>query len=73
MKDRYAVLLGNHGLIAGAGSLEDAFGNVRSVEFVAQLYYRTRCLGAPRLISDRQMDEVLEKFQTYGQPPAQEN
>ena len=73
MKDRYAVLLGNHGMIAGAGSLEDAFGNVRSVEFVAQLYYRTRCLGEPRLISDRQMDEVLEKFQTYGQPPAQEN
>ena len=68
MKDRYAVLLGNHGVIAGAGTLKDAFDNLRSVEFVAELYYRTRSLGEPKLISSQQMDQVLEKFQTYGQP-----
>ena len=68
MKDRYAVLLGNHGVIAGAGTLKDAFDNLRSVEVVAELYYRTRSLGEPKLISSQQMDQVLEKFQTYGQP-----
>ena len=73
MEDRYAVLLGNHGMIAGARTLEDAFGNVRSVEFVAQLYYHTRCLGTPKLIGDREMDQVLAKFQTYGQPPTEKN
>ena len=55
-------------MIAGGGTLKDAFDNVRSVEFVAQLYYHTRCLGEPRLISNQQMDQVLDKFRTYGQP-----
>lgn len=68
MEERYAVLLGNHGMLAGARTMDDAFGNARSIEFVAELYYRTKTLGTPKLISEGEMDQVLEKFQTYGQP-----
>lgn len=67
MKGRNAVLLGNHGLIAGGGSLDDAFSNARATEFVAEVYYRTKSLGQPQLISDGDMAEVLRKFKTYGQ------
>ena len=67
MKDRYAVLLGNHGLLAGAMTLDDAFDNAEEVEFCAEIYYKCKCAGEPVLLNDAQMDTVIEKFGTYGQ------
>jgi L-fuculose-phosphate aldolase len=37
------------------------------MEFVAQIYWRARSLGDPGVLSDEQMHNVMEKFQTYGQ------
>ena len=67
MKDRSAVLLGNHGLIAGGGSIDDAFGNARSIEFISEIYCRTQALGGGKILSDSDLDVVLKKFKTYGQ------
>lgn len=69
MKDRYAVLLGNHGLLAGGADLETAFDNAEEIEFCAQIYYRCKAAGEPVLLSDEQMDVVLKKFETYGVQP----
>ncbi len=70
MADRYAVLMGNHGMMAGGGNIAEAFDNVATVEFVAELYYRTKSLAGPdqpKIIGDEQMIEVMKKFGTYGQ------
>ena len=45
MKDRRAVLLANHGLVAGAETLERAFSITEEIEYVAELYYRTKGIG----------------------------
>ncbi len=70
MEGRYAVLLANHGMLAGGSNIAEALDNVATVEFVAELYYRTKSLSGPdqpQIIGDEQMIEVMRKFGTYGQ------
>ena len=65
---RKACLLANHGMIAVGGSLADALALAMEVEALAEQYWRTLQTGTPNLLSDAEMDVVLEKFRSYGQP-----
>lgn len=67
MTDRYAVLLANHGLLAGAKDLANAFNITEEIEYCAELYYRTRAIGEPVILPEEEMKLMLEKFKTYGQ------
>lgn len=67
MKDRYAVLLANHGLLAGSKDLANAFNITEEVEYCAELYYRTKAIGEPVILSEEEMASMIEKFKTYGQ------
>jgi L-fuculose-phosphate aldolase len=62
-----AVLLGNHGLVTCGPNLAKAFSLAVNMEFVAEMQYRTRCVGEPSVLTDEQMAEVFERFKTYGQ------
>ena len=66
-KDRYAVLLGNHGLLAMGPTIQYAFNTAEEIEFVCELYCRTKSLGDPVLLGEEDMKTVLEKFKVYGQ------
>lgn len=63
--NRNAVLLGNHGLIALGSDVERAFSTAEHLEFVSEIFCITKTLGQPNIISDRQMEDVLKKFNTY--------
>ncbi len=63
-----AVLLQNHGMLACGGSLREAYGLAANLEYVAELQYRAMCIGRPNILTKAQMDLVMEKFKTYGQP-----
>jgi len=65
---RRACLLANHGMIAIGASLAAALALAVEVETLAEMYWRARQLGEPVLLSDDEMNVVLEKFKTYGQP-----
>ncbi|QVK18382.1 L-fuculose-phosphate aldolase [Mycoplasmatota bacterium] len=67
MKDRYAVLLANHGLLTGAKDLPNAFNKAEEIEYCAEIYYRTKTLGDPVILSDQEMHKMLGLFQSYGQ------
>lgn len=67
MKDRRAVLLANHGMLAGAQNLLNAFTIVEEIEYVSQLYYHTKSIGNPVILPDEEMTLMKEKFRTYGQ------
>lgn len=66
--DRYAALLGNHGVLAVGPSLGAALTVAESVEVVAGLYWRARCIGSPRVLDDEEMERVMRAFASYGQP-----
>ena len=61
-----AVLLANHGLVAVGNSLTAAFTVAEEIEFVARLYLQAKAAGRPVLLSDDEMDRVIEKFKHYG-------
>lgn len=63
-----AVLLGNHGLVACGKDMAGAYGLALNLEYVAELQYRTLCIGTPNLLSREDMEDVSKRFQSYGQP-----
>jgi L-fuculose-phosphate aldolase len=65
---RRACLLANHGMIAIGGSLERALALAVEVESLAEMYWRALQIGEPVPLPDTEMDAVLQKFATYGQP-----
>ena len=65
---RRACLLANHGMIAIGASLEAALALAIEVENLAEMYWRALQIGEPAPLPDAEMERVLEKFQTYGQP-----
>lgn len=67
MEDRYAVFLANHGLLTGAQDMPNAFAKAEQIEFCAEAYYRTKSIGEPVILSEEEMEKMIEKFQTYGQ------
>lgn len=68
LEGRRACLMANHGLVALGASLTDALRLAVEVEELCAQYWRASLLGRPALLSDAEMDEVLERFRHYGQP-----
>ena len=64
---RKACLMAHHGMLAGEKNLEKAIELTEIVEDLAHQYWAACQLGEPKLLSQKQMEEVLEKFKTYGQ------
>lgn len=61
-----AVLLANHGLVAVGKDMPAAFSVAEEIEYVARIYFQTRCVGLAPIIPETEMERVLEKFKTYG-------
>jgi len=68
LEGRNACLLANHGMIAVGTSLTAALALAVEVEALAEQYWRALQIGTPNLLSEAEMEVVLEKFRTYGQP-----
>lgn len=64
---RSACLLEHHGMIAHAATPAQALQLALEVENLAQQYCEVLKLGAARILSREQMDEVLQQFADYGQ------
>lgn len=65
MTDRRACLMAHHGMLAIGASLEAALALAIELEWLAATYAQTLQLGAPALLTDQEMDRVLEKFSSY--------
>ncbi len=62
-----ACLLRNHGTIAVGDSVEKAYFRTEVLEEMSALYFRTRSLGEPILLSPEQIGATAEKLAGYGQ------
>ena len=67
MRERRAVILANHGILAGANDLLNAFNIIEEVEYCSQIYYMAKSIGEPIVLPDEEMNLMAEKFKTYGQ------
>lgn len=69
-----ACLLANHGVVAVGATITEALGVACDIESVAEWYWRARALGAPIILSDKEMEDALAGFRRYRlartKPPA---
>jgi len=65
---RRACLLANHGMIAIGSSLDAALALAVEVETLAEMYWRVLQIGEPVVLPASEMDIVIARFRTYGQP-----
>jgi len=69
LEDRRACLLGTHGMICYHDNLDKVLLLGIEIESLARQYWHARQLGEPVLLDDAQMNEVLERFKSYGEQP----
>lgn len=67
MEGRCACLLANHGLLVAGRDLDQALALAIELEELCEQYWRACQLGQPVLLGQAEMDEVIEKFRSYGQ------
>ncbi len=62
-----AVLLSNHGALTCGTSIKSAYGLSKNIEYLAQIQYQAECIGKPNIVSDEEIDNVVNRFKSYGQ------
>lgn len=67
MEGRCACLLANHGLLVAGRDLDQALALAIELEELCEQYWRACQLGQPVLLGKADMDEVIDKFRSYGQ------
>ena len=61
-----ACLISNHGLVSVGSNLAESANIAEEVEHLSQMYMEVKLHGEPNLLSDDEMNEVLVRFQSYG-------
>lgn len=67
LADRKACLMSHHGMIACGSNLQKALALAVEVETLAKMFWQALQIGEPALLSEAEMQVVLDKFHTYGQ------
>jgi L-fuculose-phosphate aldolase len=70
LEGRQAALMGNHGSVAIGATLEAAVENALLLEWLAALHHRASALGAPRVLTEDERDDVVRAALSrgYGTP-----
>ena len=54
------VMLENHGALAWGADLLNAYHKLESLEFYAELMYKSKMIGNPRSLTDEQVEKLYE-------------
>lgn len=68
-----AVLLANHGLVTWAADVAKAFNQAGNLESLAKTQWQCMAAGKMNVLTKEQIDDVLVRFQTYGQKKSNTN
>jgi len=66
LDQRSACLLGNHGMICHAPTLEKAFAAALRLEILCRQYICARQAGTVKMLSDEQMAVAVARYKSYG-------
>lgn len=71
LKDRFACIMGHHGMITMGKSLDKALALAIEVETLAKMYVHALAIGEPPHLSAEEMDKVIEQIRrmSYGNAP----
>lgn len=66
MRQRTGCLLANHGAVTAGETLERAFWRMGELELLARIWLLAMASGTPVILSDRDIRDALEAFESYG-------
>ena len=64
-KNHKAVLLSNHGLVTIGQDIKEALTINEIIEYVAQIYYRTKSCNNPQPLNKKQIKDAINKIEAY--------
>ncbi len=64
--DYNGLLMANHGALAVGNSLENAYTVIEAIEFVSTLYLKAKVAGTLKILSQREIEQVRDRFQQIG-------
>jgi L-fuculose-phosphate aldolase len=67
LNGRCACLIAHHGMVVHGRNLDHALALAVEIETLSEQFWRVLQLGQPKLLSEEEMQRVLEKFDGYGQ------
>lgn len=65
LEGRTAALLQNHGAVTYGASLEETYERALLLEWLAELYWRARLAGSPRILDKAELDDVRRAAQRH--------
>lgn len=68
MAGRTGVILKQHGTLCIGDNLGKAYDRARQLEWLCDVWLRASAVGRPDLLPTDEIDRVVERFGTYGQP-----
>jgi L-fuculose-phosphate aldolase len=66
LRERHAVLLGQHGMIVTGRDLGQAMWRAVELETLAKMYVIARSIGRPHILPDEEIAITVERFKSYG-------
>ena len=66
LRDRYGVLLGQHGMVVTGRDLGQALWRAVELETLAKMYVIARGIGRPHILPDEEIALTVERFKSYG-------
>ena len=69
MKDRYGVLLQNHGATTYGVTLAKAYSRSVYLEWLCRIYCEAKAIAEPRLLTEAEFDAAAGPVSTYGTQP----
>ena len=66
LEDRMACLMANHGLVCCGEALDHAIFLAEELEALCKQYLIALSIGGVKILSDSEMELVIEKFKNYG-------
>jgi L-fuculose-phosphate aldolase len=55
---RAGALLQNHGAIVYGKTIDEAYDRALLLEWLAEVYWRAKLIGSPRILSEAELDDV---------------
>jgi L-fuculose-phosphate aldolase len=71
LRDRHAVLLANHGMIAIGRDLDEAMWRAVELEALARQTWIATTMGTPVALPDEEIARTIERFRSYGPKAAE--
>ena len=65
LQNRLACLISNHGQVAVGKTVEKAFELAQEIEILCQQYTISLKIGLPKILTKKEMQDVLKKIKTY--------